>query len=310
MKEQQKQHQLEAVEFHGDTLYVVEHDNEPYVPLRPIVEGMGLDWSAQSRRLHRNKDRWATVAIMATVGDGKQRSTLSMPLRKLTGFLADIDASRVKKDLRAKIVVYQNECDDVLHRYFTTGHAANPRHQAKLPPPSQPLPLLAELAEQFQHTALALNSPELTDQQRWDLASRITSALFGDEAAYLLGEKEVKGYRARLDAILVRNKNAPPVDLPLLILGAHGLEITRPLLDYFCQGCCRVKAGQASSEDALYRKFSSWFRRAFDHEPPHMELFREAMAKRFRRISLAGQPWYLGLTLLDPAGETGMEVVA
>jgi len=186
----------------------------------------------------------------------------------------------------------------------------NPRHQANATPrpPSKPLPLLAELAEQFQHTALALHSPELTDQQRWDLASRITGALFGDEASYLLGEKEVKGYRAKLDATLVKNKNAPAFDLPLLILGDHGLEITWYLMDYFCQGCCRVESGQASSEAALYRKFSSWFRRAFDHEPPHLELFREALAKKFRRISLAGHPWYLGLTLLSPAGETGLEV--
>lgn len=35
-----------TVPFHGDSLYVVNHNGEPYVPMKPVVEGMGLDWKA------------------------------------------------------------------------------------------------------------------------------------------------------------------------------------------------------------------------------------------------------------------------
>ncbi len=30
-----------TVPFHGDSLYVVNHNGEPYVPMKPVVAGMG-----------------------------------------------------------------------------------------------------------------------------------------------------------------------------------------------------------------------------------------------------------------------------
>ncbi len=34
-----------TVPFYNDELYVVEYNYEPYVPMRPIVEGMGMGWA-------------------------------------------------------------------------------------------------------------------------------------------------------------------------------------------------------------------------------------------------------------------------
>lgn len=31
-----------TVPFHGSALYVVNHNGEPYTPMKPIVEGMGM----------------------------------------------------------------------------------------------------------------------------------------------------------------------------------------------------------------------------------------------------------------------------
>lgn len=42
------------VPFHGAELYVVNHNGEPYTPMKPIVEGMGMDWASQFTKL--NKD--------------------------------------------------------------------------------------------------------------------------------------------------------------------------------------------------------------------------------------------------------------
>ncbi len=36
-----------AVPFHGNSLYVVNHNGEPYVPMKPVVAGMGLAWQSQ-----------------------------------------------------------------------------------------------------------------------------------------------------------------------------------------------------------------------------------------------------------------------
>jgi hypothetical protein len=75
-----------TVPFHGSNLFVIEHNGQPYTPMRPIVEGMGLNWASQFTKLQENQLRWAPVVISATVaGDGKIREMLCMPLRKLAG---------------------------------------------------------------------------------------------------------------------------------------------------------------------------------------------------------------------------------
>lgn len=51
-----------------------------------------------------------------------------MPLRKLPDWLATIDPGRVKSpEVRERVIQYQNECDDVLRRYWDDGIAVNPR---------------------------------------------------------------------------------------------------------------------------------------------------------------------------------------
>ncbi|MEX1761286.1 phage antirepressor N-terminal domain-containing protein, partial [Escherichia coli] len=39
------------VPFHGDNLYLVSFNGEPYVPMKPVVEGMGLTWQPQHEKL-------------------------------------------------------------------------------------------------------------------------------------------------------------------------------------------------------------------------------------------------------------------
>ena len=46
---------LSPVQFHGSTIFVVTHKGEPYAPIKPIVEDMGLDWRSQATKLRNNK---------------------------------------------------------------------------------------------------------------------------------------------------------------------------------------------------------------------------------------------------------------
>ena len=59
--------------------------------------------------------------------DGKKREMLSMPLRKLPAFMASINPSRGKPELKETIELYQEECDDALWDYWNKGQATNPR---------------------------------------------------------------------------------------------------------------------------------------------------------------------------------------
>lgn len=123
-----------TVPFHGAELYVVEHNGQPYTPMKPIVEGMGLDWKSQHRKLAANQVRWGMVEMTIPSAGGAQ-STSVLPLRKLPGWLATIEPGKVKNpDVRTRVIQYQNECDDVLWQYWNEGVAANPRIAFKVNP--------------------------------------------------------------------------------------------------------------------------------------------------------------------------------
>ena len=48
---------------------------------------------------------------------------LCLPLRKLNGWLFSINPSKVRADIRDKLIAYQEECFTVLHDYWTKGAA-------------------------------------------------------------------------------------------------------------------------------------------------------------------------------------------
>jgi len=118
--------------FYGDVITAVQvkHDeNEQiYVPIRPICNYLGLDWSAQYRRVNRDpvlSEAIQGVAIKTTPSpDGRGGGVQVMsclPLKFLPGWLFGINANRVKEDLREKIIRYQRESYDVLWEAFQEG---------------------------------------------------------------------------------------------------------------------------------------------------------------------------------------------
>jgi hypothetical protein len=87
---------------------------------------MGLDWAGQYDKI---TTRFASVVgmIPTTGADGKRYEMVCLPLKKLPGWLYSISPSKVRADLREKIVAYQTECDDALWSYWTQGHASRPQ---------------------------------------------------------------------------------------------------------------------------------------------------------------------------------------
>lgn len=105
------------VSFQGSVLYVVQHDSQPYTPMKPISEGMGLSWQGQHAKLSSNSKRWGIKEILIPSVGGNQEA-ICLPLRKLPGWLMSIHPNKVKAEIREKVVAYQNECDDVLWRHW------------------------------------------------------------------------------------------------------------------------------------------------------------------------------------------------
>lgn len=69
------------------TLSAAQDGDDLAISLRSACEALGLDYSAQWRRLERQD--WATVAVMATVAaDGKTRDMVTLDRRTFTMWLA------------------------------------------------------------------------------------------------------------------------------------------------------------------------------------------------------------------------------
>lgn len=119
--------QLMTIPFHGDKVFLADHKGEPYVPVKPIVDNLGLSWQPQHRKLADNRKRWG-ITMMVIPSLGGEQKAVTIPLRKLPTFLLSIDSRKVKPEIREKLEMYQEECDDALWAYWSKGHAVNHRH--------------------------------------------------------------------------------------------------------------------------------------------------------------------------------------
>ena len=108
------------INFHSQTLMAIEHKGQKYVAMRNIVENLGVDWAGQYTKLKNHPILGATVEIISTVAeDGKLRETVCLPLKMLNGWLLTIDPRKVRPEIRARLMQYQEECYDVLYQYFS-----------------------------------------------------------------------------------------------------------------------------------------------------------------------------------------------
>lgn len=114
------------VEFYGDeittVLVEVGGQNEVFVPIRPICDFLGVTWDPQRRRINRDPVLSKnTQRVTVTVTDSYRtvgREMICLNLDYLNGWLFGINASRVKDEVRERLIRYQEECYRVLARAF------------------------------------------------------------------------------------------------------------------------------------------------------------------------------------------------
>ena len=110
-----------TVPFHGDNLLLVPFNGEPYVPMKPVVEGMGLVWAAQFVKIKSKFAKGVSEIEIPSAG-GTQLMTC-LPLRKLPAWLYSVQPNKVAPEIKDKVIQYQEECDEVLWQYWTKGSA-------------------------------------------------------------------------------------------------------------------------------------------------------------------------------------------
>lgn len=119
---------LQTIDFNGQPLITIEQDGIHYTAIKPIAENIGLDWRSQRQRVLRDDVLSSTVVMITTVAeDGRNREMMCLPIEFLNGWLFGVDAKRVKPEIKAPLIQYKMQCYKVLHDYWHTGPAINPR---------------------------------------------------------------------------------------------------------------------------------------------------------------------------------------
>lgn len=115
------------VTFYDDELTAVfvrdDGQETVYVPIRPLCDFLGIAWTAQRQRILRDPvlSEEMRPVIVTITGTGQKVETLCLPLDYLNGFLFGINATRVKEEIRERLIRYQRECYKVLAEAFQEG---------------------------------------------------------------------------------------------------------------------------------------------------------------------------------------------
>ena len=166
------------IDFYGDEITAVLVDEEGqqqvFVPVRPSCDYMGLSWSGQRQRIHRDEILSDVSSECVIHSQGQRRYMLCLPLDYLNGWLFGISSSRVKPEIKENLLRYQRECYRVLADAFL-----RPAEVAVTPQTAAILQIremgvaITRMADQL----LAIEQRTETVENRLDKAAAIVAAI-------------------------------------------------------------------------------------------------------------------------------------
>lgn len=109
---------IQTVEFHGQNIPTIFHNEKHYVGMKAICENIGLQWEAQYKRIKRHPVLSQGISMMDIPSKGGIQRMLCLPLEMLNGWLFGVEANRVKAEIKDTLIQYQRECFDVLFKHF------------------------------------------------------------------------------------------------------------------------------------------------------------------------------------------------
>lgn len=98
---------------------VASNDSDELIPIRPICEALGIDYSTQHSKI-KSHYLWSSVMgkIPTTGSDGKEYKMACLPIEYIFGWLLSINAENVKPEVQDQVKKYQIECHHALYLHF------------------------------------------------------------------------------------------------------------------------------------------------------------------------------------------------
>lgn len=184
----------ERILFYDDEILAVQAaDGEIYLPIRRMCDLLGIGYQGQIDRIRRDPVLAKYEAQLRISHEaGGAQATNCLALRFTPGWLFGINASRVRAEVRAKLIRYQEEVYEVIWKAFREEVAPHP-------PPTVPAPLddLAAIEQ------LGLAIFRLARQQRM-MEARLDNV---EDTVWEIDERsrrEVDDLRGRLSSLELR----------------------------------------------------------------------------------------------------------
>jgi hypothetical protein len=99
-------------------IVIIQNGND-MVPVKPICEALGIDFSSQLQKLKSDPILSSTMGLSTTVGgDEKNREMVTIPFKYVFGWLFRIDSRNVKEESKEAVLKYQLACYEALYEYF------------------------------------------------------------------------------------------------------------------------------------------------------------------------------------------------
>lgn len=99
---------------------VIDEDGQKFVPIKPICEALGVNYSSQLEKLENDDLIDGVIPLRGTTGrDGKQYEMKCLPLEFVFGWIFSISTKNVKEEIRESLIEYKRICHKALFDYFT-----------------------------------------------------------------------------------------------------------------------------------------------------------------------------------------------
>lgn len=104
----------------GQSVQIVHHEGEVYVPIKPICEILGVNYTTQAEKLKNHPAFSSSVATLrgVTGADRRQYSLTVIPLMFFFGWICNIEMNEAKEGKQKELIIAQVECNKIFYNAF------------------------------------------------------------------------------------------------------------------------------------------------------------------------------------------------
>lgn len=107
--------ELTNFSFNTDIIQVFDEQGQ-YVSVKNLCKNIGIDFKTQYEKIL-SDESFCPKSFKVETNGGAQVA-LCIPVEKINGWLFSINPNKVKPEIKAKLILYKNECFDVLYKHF------------------------------------------------------------------------------------------------------------------------------------------------------------------------------------------------